>query len=163
MAWNNLGVAFDQSALRAKSVDAYRKAEEAGETLAMSNLALKYLLVGFVKEAEEECNKALVLKDYHKNIGHTLAKLKDLPDEENKKQENSRETNKEPPNAPDASRPGPAAPRPGSPCSCSTTNASVAATAIAAGSFPHSPKFGECSSRILSALVFTDGLTLICS
>jgi Flp pilus assembly protein TadD len=87
MAWNNLGVAFGEFSLRAKSVNAYRKAEEAGETLAMSNLALKFISVGFVDEAETECKNALSLKDYHKNIGHTLAKLKDLPEEEDKKQE----------------------------------------------------------------------------
>jgi tetratricopeptide (TPR) repeat protein len=87
MAWNNLGVAFAEFELRAKSVNAYRKAEEAGETLAMSNLALKFISVGFVEEAEAECNKALTLKDYHKTIGHTLAKLKDLPDAEDKKQD----------------------------------------------------------------------------
>ena len=87
MAWNNLGVAFDEFAMRSKSVSAYRKAEEAGETLAMSNLARKFISAGFVEEAEAECNKALKLQDYHKNIGHTLAKLKDLPDEEDKKEE----------------------------------------------------------------------------
>jgi len=37
--WNNLGVEFDLSSLPSKSVNAYRKAEEKGETLAMSNLA----------------------------------------------------------------------------------------------------------------------------
>ena len=41
--WNNLGVAFDNSSLVEKSVDAYREAEQVGETLAMSNLALKLM------------------------------------------------------------------------------------------------------------------------
>jgi hypothetical protein len=39
MAWNNLGVVFRQLDLPAKSVEAYRKAEEMGGTLAMSNIA----------------------------------------------------------------------------------------------------------------------------
>jgi tetratricopeptide (TPR) repeat protein len=87
IAWNNLGVSFDEFGIRAKSVTAYRKSEEAGETLAMSNLSLKFMAVGFIDEAEAECNKAINLPEYHKNIGHTLAKLKDVPEEEDKKQE----------------------------------------------------------------------------
>jgi hypothetical protein len=40
IAWNNLGVALDKFELKCRSVDAYRKSEAAGETLAISNLAL---------------------------------------------------------------------------------------------------------------------------
>ncbi len=43
MTWNNLGVAFDHFSLAAKSVSAYRQAEELDETLAMNNLALKFI------------------------------------------------------------------------------------------------------------------------
>lgn len=47
VTWNNLGVAYDQLGLPAKSVTAYRNAEEMGETLAMSNLANKLVGAAF--------------------------------------------------------------------------------------------------------------------
>ena len=40
------GVAFDKVKLPAKSVNAYQKAKDEGDTLAMSNLAFKCLSVG---------------------------------------------------------------------------------------------------------------------
>ena len=85
-AWNNLGVAFDQIGLPAKSVDAYRKSEEMGETLAMSNLANKLIEAGFLSEAQTICNEALKLKDIHKNVGSTLGRLRGLPEDEDKKE-----------------------------------------------------------------------------
>ena len=86
MAWNNLGVAFDGFSLRAKSVEAYRRAEGLGETLAMSNLAQKFISAGFLPEAKKQCDDALAITDYHKNIGHALASLKELPDKESERQ-----------------------------------------------------------------------------
>ena len=73
-AWNNLGVQFDQCNLPGKSVDAYRKAEELGETLAMSNLAQKFISSGFLREADEICNRAMKIKDFHQNVGHACLK-----------------------------------------------------------------------------------------
>ncbi len=84
--WNNLGVAFDAFSLPAKSVIAYRRAEEMGETLAMSNLALKFISAGFLPEAQKQCDSALAIKDYHKNVGGALKRLKELPDKEDKKE-----------------------------------------------------------------------------
>jgi hypothetical protein len=81
--WNNLGVELDHFSLPAKSVEAYRTAEGLGETLAMSNIANKFISEGFLPEAQKQCNNALEIEDYHKNIGHTLALLRGLPDEEN--------------------------------------------------------------------------------
>jgi tetratricopeptide (TPR) repeat protein len=86
MTWNNLGVAFDRFDLSVKSILAYRKAEGSGETLAMSNLASKLITAGFLSEAEQICKNALKVENYHKNITHTMARLKDKPDEENKKE-----------------------------------------------------------------------------
>ena len=82
VTWNNLGVAFDQFSLPAKSVVAYRRAEKMGGTLAMSNLALKFISAGFLPEAQKLCDEALAIEDYHKNVGQTLATLKGLPNEE---------------------------------------------------------------------------------
>jgi tetratricopeptide (TPR) repeat protein len=84
--WNNLGVEFDHFDLESKSVRAYRKAEELGETLAMSNLAQKLIQGGFLEEAEKICERAVKIKDYHKNVGYAITRIKDLPDEEEKKE-----------------------------------------------------------------------------
>ena len=84
--WNNLGVEFDHFDLESKSIVAYRKAEELGETLAMSNLAQKLIRGGFIAEAEEVCERAVKIKDYHKNVGYAITRIKDLPEEEAKKE-----------------------------------------------------------------------------
>ncbi|MEX2163175.1 MAG: tetratricopeptide repeat protein [Sulfuricaulis sp.] len=84
--WNNLGVEFDHFDLHSKSVKAYRKAEELGKTLAMSNLAHKFIKEGFLEEAENICNNAVKIKDYHKNIGYAISRIKDVPEEEEKKE-----------------------------------------------------------------------------
>ena len=57
-AWNNLGVPYDRFSMPGKSVSSYRKAEEMGETLAMSNLARRLMNAGFLKEAEAEFNSS---------------------------------------------------------------------------------------------------------
>jgi tetratricopeptide (TPR) repeat protein len=85
ITWNNLGVAREQLSLPIGSVNAYRRAAGMGETLAMSNLALRYLSAGFLEDAQEECDAALSMKDFHKNIGTTLGKLKAAPDTEETK------------------------------------------------------------------------------
>jgi tetratricopeptide (TPR) repeat protein len=85
-AWNNIGVAYGQFSLPAKAVIAFRRAEAMGETLAMSNLAGKLISAGFLAEAQNQCDRALAIKNYHKNIGHNLTRLQDLPNEEEKKE-----------------------------------------------------------------------------
>jgi len=86
-SWNNLGVAFDKNSLQAKSVAAYRKAENMDETLAMSNLANKYLTAGFLDEAKQLCEKALALPNSHKNVATTLASIKEVPEKERESSE----------------------------------------------------------------------------
>jgi hypothetical protein len=84
--WNNLGVQYEHFKLNGKSVSAYRSAEDRGETLAMSNLAQKLINAGFLKEANEICDMALKIEDYHKNIGSAITRIKTLPEEEEKKE-----------------------------------------------------------------------------
>lgn len=84
--WNNLGVTFEHFSLPAKSVDAYRAAKDMGETLAMSNLAMKFISAGFLSDAKEQCDEALAIEDFHKNLGGTLAKLANIPEEESDKE-----------------------------------------------------------------------------
>jgi hypothetical protein len=86
ISWNNLGVQFDRFNLPCKSVDAYRTAENLGETLAMSNVARKFLNAGFVKEALEVCNRALQIENYHKNVGYTIQQIKQAQEDEDEKQ-----------------------------------------------------------------------------
>jgi tetratricopeptide (TPR) repeat protein len=86
ITWNNLGVQFDHFEFAGKSVDAYRTAENLGETLAMSNLARKLLKAGFLKEAQEICNRALQVENYNKNVGYTIQQIKNAPEEEDNKQ-----------------------------------------------------------------------------
>ena len=85
--WNNLGVQFGSFDLKSKSVEAFRKSESMGGTLAMSNLANRLIKEGFLEEAKEICRRALQIKDYHKNIGHTISSIEEIPEKEIKKEE----------------------------------------------------------------------------
>lgn len=84
--WNNLGAQYDELQIVGCSVNSYREAEKVGETLAMSNIANKFIQAGFLKEAEEICDKALEIKDYNRNISHWMVRIKEIPDEEAKKE-----------------------------------------------------------------------------
>ncbi len=85
--WNNLGVQFNHFDLVGKAVEAYRRAEELGDTVAMSNLAFNFIKGGFFKEADDICSKAMQVKEYDKRVNQAITSLKELPDEETKKQE----------------------------------------------------------------------------
>jgi Tfp pilus assembly protein PilF len=84
--WNNLGAEFNYCDLPNKSTTAYKKAEELGSTIAMSNLANKLINVGFLKEAEEICNRAIKYQDYHKNVLDSISSIKNVPEQEDKKE-----------------------------------------------------------------------------
>jgi tetratricopeptide (TPR) repeat protein len=85
-AWNNLGVQYENLGLNSKSIKAYRRAEQLGETLAMSNLAQSLTSTGFLEEATEICNRAVQMENYHRNVGSTIARIKELPEEEENKE-----------------------------------------------------------------------------
>jgi tetratricopeptide (TPR) repeat protein len=84
--WNNLGVQYDNLKMVVFSIRSYRKAEQINETLAMSNIANRLINAGFLPEAEDICNKAIAMPDYHKNVNQSMARIKDVPDEELKKE-----------------------------------------------------------------------------
>jgi len=86
IAWNNLGAALDALALPIKSVEAYRRSIELNQTLAMNNIANKFLAAGFTREAQEECDRALKIEDYHENVGRTLVALRTRPAEEDRRE-----------------------------------------------------------------------------
>ena len=52
----------------------------------MSNLAWNYIHAGFLSEAEQLLNKALEIKDHHKNVDKAVGGLKDVPEDETKKE-----------------------------------------------------------------------------
>jgi tetratricopeptide (TPR) repeat protein len=85
-AWNNFGVALELLKLPAKAVDAYRKSESLGETLAMSNIAHRFLNSGFVDEAKQILDNALRVTDHHKNVDKALGVIRDLVDDEEKQE-----------------------------------------------------------------------------
>lgn len=85
-AWNNLGVQYERLDIVGCSINSYRKAEQAGSTISMSNIANRFIKVGFLEEAEEICTRAITIKEYHNNVNHSMAKIKDMPEEESKKE-----------------------------------------------------------------------------
>jgi len=84
--FNNLGVAYSNLGLPAKSVKAYRNSSDQGGTLAMSNLAHKLINEGFLNEAETICNEATQIKDFDKNIGGAISQIKGVQEEEKLKE-----------------------------------------------------------------------------
>lgn len=86
--WNNIGVQYANLDIASKSVKAYRKSEELGETLAMSNLARKLIDAGFIPEAEQICEGAVQIPDFDKNIGSDIARIKSVQIEEDEKEKN---------------------------------------------------------------------------
>ncbi len=100
MGLNNLGVQYGTLKLPAKSVESYFKATENNVTLAMANIAQKYLNEGFIKDAKNEIKKANELSkegvEVHGNIGFAKNRLDTiLEDEENREKEILLEAEKE--------------------------------------------------------------------
>jgi len=84
--WNNIGVASERVTLPGKSIAAYEKSEELGETLATSNLAQALISAGFLKDAEQRCRAAMALEGFHENLGSTLATVNEVLRAEDKKE-----------------------------------------------------------------------------
>ena len=83
-AWNNLGVELDHWKLPAKAVDAFKTAEEMGETLAVANLADTLISVGFIEEARDRCVSAMKTENPHHNVTAALERLEGVPEAEDK-------------------------------------------------------------------------------
>jgi hypothetical protein len=82
IGWNNLGVAYALNDIGGLAVDAYKKAEAEGETLAMSNLANKLIEAGFLDEARKKCDNARSIPDYDKRIDEAFVRLKEVESNE---------------------------------------------------------------------------------
>ncbi|MGO4682748.1 hypothetical protein [Hyphomicrobium sp. 2TAF46] len=84
IAFNNLGVAYTSFKLPCLAISAFLRAKELHETLAMSNLAYRYMDAGFLDEARRECDHAKSIPDYNNNINLAYARIHDLPTSEQK-------------------------------------------------------------------------------
>jgi tetratricopeptide (TPR) repeat protein len=74
-AHNNQGVSLEKIDLTIHSIAAFQAAAEKGNTLAMANLAYKYIAAGFAKEAEEQVASALKQANPNENVGSALAHI----------------------------------------------------------------------------------------
>ncbi len=87
-ALNNLGVAAAKINLEIKATEMYKRSVEKGNTLAMANLAQRYLNIGLVEEADCLIKKALKDDEPHENVPHVLSKIKEKQDGEKKEWNN---------------------------------------------------------------------------
>ncbi len=87
IALNNLGVEYANQNLEISSIQAYKRASQLGNTLAMSNIAYRYIQVGFEEEAREILKRANEQKEMHENVSHAQSRLaSDRKQEEETKQ-----------------------------------------------------------------------------
>ena len=87
---NNLGVQFNILKLPAKSINSFFKSAENKETLAMANIAGRYLNEGFIEDAKREIKKAYELSgegiEVHGNIGISQNRIEEILEKEKKKE-----------------------------------------------------------------------------
>lgn len=87
---NNLGVVLSAIGIPCRSITSYKRAAEFKYTLAMANLAYKYLEAGFIDEALENINGAFRLAgevDVHGNVGHAKTAVEEAKANENKRED----------------------------------------------------------------------------
>jgi tetratricopeptide (TPR) repeat protein len=82
--WNNLGVSYQHFSAPARAVEAYEMAAKGGNSLAMSNLAYRYINNGFLREAREQLDKAMATSDTHKSVTEAYTELSEIPNKETK-------------------------------------------------------------------------------
>jgi tetratricopeptide (TPR) repeat protein len=71
--WNNLGVVAGTLKLPVTAIDAYQVAANAGNSLAISNIASLKLDAGFLDEAVESCKTGLTDKEAHPRLSEVFA------------------------------------------------------------------------------------------
>ena len=81
-ALNNLGVECETLGMPVRSISFYREAVKHNLTLAMANLANRYLKEGLVEDAESLLEKAKQEKELHPNVGRAIAAASDKRTEE---------------------------------------------------------------------------------
>jgi len=87
---NNQGVQYEILSLKAKSIDSYFDSASHNVTLAMANIAQRYMNEGFIKDAESRIQQANKLSlesvEIHGNVGDAKNRLDNILDEEDKKE-----------------------------------------------------------------------------
>lgn len=90
VGYNNIAIQYSNLGLKIKTIDNYEKAIELNNTLAMANLAYKYIHNGFRNLAQELINKANLLSskgiEVNGNIGEAQNTLNSKIEEENTKE-----------------------------------------------------------------------------
>jgi len=82
-ALNNIGVQFSELGMPFKSIEYYNKSAEENNTLAMANIANKFMNKGFENDALMILNKAKSYDNPHSNVNLALANIKEKKDQEN--------------------------------------------------------------------------------
>ena len=75
---NNLGIEFQSAELKAKGIDCLKESASLGETLAMANIADRYIEAGFAEDAKAILNVARKVEKPHANVSASWAKLEQL-------------------------------------------------------------------------------------
>lgn len=87
---NNLGVQYSILKLPAKSINSFFKSAENKETLAMANIAGRYLNEGFIEDAKREIKKAHELSgediEVHGNIGIAQNRIEEILEKEKREE-----------------------------------------------------------------------------
>lgn len=87
---NNLGVQYERIDLKGKSINSYCQAADRNITLAMANLARRYLDQGFMEDASKMIKRANNLSkndiEVHGNVGYAKNQLDSILKEENDKE-----------------------------------------------------------------------------
>lgn len=90
MGLNNLGVQYNILEFPAKSIDSYFESAKNKNTLAMANIAERYLNEGLIKDAEREIKRAHDLFkeniEVHGNIGYAKNRMEEILEKEEKKE-----------------------------------------------------------------------------
>lgn len=89
--WNNLGVAYSRMDLEGLGNHAYEESKKLNGTLAISNLALNLMRSGFYDQAESMCRDVVGRKDCHKNVAHTLTRIEEKREREDKDEKANQE------------------------------------------------------------------------
>lgn len=82
MALNNMGVEYQALNMPIKSTNSFKEAIELNETLAMANLAKRYLNAGFEEEATHILDKAKTDKEPHPNVGEAMSAISERKETE---------------------------------------------------------------------------------
>jgi tetratricopeptide (TPR) repeat protein len=86
-ALNNIGVCYERLQMPVHSVKFYRKAADLDHTLAVANLAYRFMNAGFTEEASQILDKAKQQPKLHPNVGRAIAAISEREEAESKIEE----------------------------------------------------------------------------